>query len=186
MTLVAQARKLSGLTQAAFAESVGTSRTRLSAYENGHTAPELDTMQRIAAAAHSEIALVPRGSERVRLQFDHIRDAVAVGDRAWALRLVGELVDWVRAGDVAVGCLSRDPGLLAERHWDALIGGVIEMLCTEAAAPVPSWASGPGRFLDQPWFYTSLRSLWPHVFITTPAALAARGVLLSADSLASI
>jgi len=177
---------LSGQSQAAFAESVGTSRTRMSAYENGHTAPELDTLLRIATAANSELALVPRGSERVQSQFDQIGEAVAAGDRAWALRLVGELVDWVRTGEVAIDCLRRDPGLLGERRWDALIGGVIEMLCAEAGKPVPSWASGPARFLDRPWFYTSLRSLWPHVFVTTPAALAARGVLLSADSLASV
>lgn len=80
----------------------------------------------------------------------------------------------------------RDPGFVGDRRWDALIGGVAELLAAELDIPIPSWASGPGRFLDQVWFYTSLRSLWPYVLVTTPAALASRGVMLSADSLASV
>jgi transcriptional regulator with XRE-family HTH domain len=186
MSLVADARARTGLSQAAFAERVGTSRTRMSAYENGRTFPELDTLERIADAADAELALAPRGSDRVRKQFEQIASAVNDGDRSWALRLVAELVDWVRTGVVAVSCLQRDPGSTGSRHWDALVGGVVEMLATAAGMAVPAWASGPGRVLDEVWFYTTLASLKPHVFVTTPAALAARGVYLSADSLVSV
>jgi transcriptional regulator with XRE-family HTH domain len=185
MALVADARAMSGLSQASFADRVGTSRTRLSAYENGHTSPELDTLERIARAARSELALVPEGTERVRTQYGRIHGAIHSGDRAWTLRLIAELVAWVRTEGVEARCLQQDPGLSGDRRWDALIGGVVEMLCAEVDLSVPAWASGPGRFLDELWFYSSLRSLWPYIFVTTPAALASRGVFLSADSLAS-
>ena len=184
--LVAQARAHSGLTRSAFAERVGTSRTRLSAYEHGHTDPELGTLERIAAAADLEVGLLPRGAARVRKQFDQIRRAADSGDRAWALRLIAELTAWVRSGEVHASVLATDPGLLGDRRWDALIGGVAEMLCHELDQPVPGWASAPARFADRVWFFSSLRSLWPHILITTPAAIASRGVFLSAESLASV
>ncbi len=177
---------MAGESQAVFAERVGTSRTRLSAYENGRTFPELDTLERIARAADAELALVPRGTARVSAQFLRIHAAVNDGDQAWALRLLAELIDWVRTGVVAVRCLADDPGLCGDRPWDALIGGAVEMLCTEASVSVPAWASGPGRVVDGIWFYSSLRSLWPHIVVSTPAALAARGVFVSADSLTSV
>jgi hypothetical protein len=158
----------------------------MSAYENEHTFPELDTLQRIAAAADAELALAPRGSERVRQQYGRLAAAIDECDQAWALRLVAELVDWVRSGVVAVSSLEQDPGSTGDRRWDALVGGVVEMLATEADESVPAWASGPGRVLDEIWFYTTLTSLRPHVFVNTPAALAARGVYVSADSFVSV
>jgi transcriptional regulator with XRE-family HTH domain len=186
MTFVARARALTGQTQAQFAARVGTSRTRLSAYENGHTLPELDTLERIAFAADAELCLAPRGTERVRRQFIEIYDAIGRDDAPWALRLVAELIGWVRDGVVSVHCLQRDPALCGDRRWDALVGGVAEMLCTEFDETVPGWASGPGRVVDGVWFFSSLQSLRPHILISAPAALAARGVLVSAESLASV
>jgi hypothetical protein len=102
------------------------------------------------------------------------------------LRLVAELLAWVRIGEVSWDTLAADPGLIGDRRWDALIGGVVELAAHELAKPVPSWASAPGRFLHNVWFYSGLRSMWPYIFVTTPAALSARGVFLSADSLASV
>lgn len=102
MTLVSDARKRSGLSQAAFAAKAGTSRTRLSAYENGRTSPELDTLERIPLAATGELVPVPEGSARARIPFDRAHDAVRVGDATWALRLVAELIAWVRSGVVNV------------------------------------------------------------------------------------
>ena len=186
MTFVARARSLTGQTQAEFAAHIGTSRTRLSAYENGRTSPELGTLERIAGAADAELSLAPRGTERTRRQFIEVYDAVDRGDAQWAIRLVAELIAWVRNGVVSVHCLERDPGLCGDRRWDALVGGVAEMLCVEFGASVPGWASGPGRVVDGVWFFSSLRSLRPHILISTPAALAARGVLVSAESLASV
>ena len=45
--LIEQARLASGLTQQAMAEQAGTSRTTLSAYENGRKSPNLETVERL-------------------------------------------------------------------------------------------------------------------------------------------
>ncbi len=186
MSIIREIRERSFLTQQALAERAGTSRTRLSAYENGRTHPELDTIVRIADAAGQELAVVPRGTRAIAVRIAEVGRAVAAGDTAWALRLVAELVSLIRRGHIGIDALDADPGSAGDSRWDALVGGVAEMLCGEHAHPTPGWASAPTRVLGDPWFVTSLRSLRPSVFVTTPAALAARGVFLSADSLGSV
>ena len=186
MTLIREVRHRSGLTQAELAARAGTSRTRLSAYEHGRTDPGLDTLARIAAAAGVEVALDPAGTRRVHERVGAIAAALGAGDDRYALRLVAEFADWVRTGTVSAGALDADPGSTGDRRWDVLVGGVAEMLAQELAYPVPAWASAPSRFLAGWWFVTQLRSVRASVFVETPAALAARGVLLSASSLRSV
>jgi transcriptional regulator with XRE-family HTH domain len=185
-SLIARARARTGLTQAAFAEASATSRTRLSAYERGHTSPELDTLERIVAAASLELMLVPRGTARFHDQISALRNATVDDDRAWALRLVAELVAWVRSDVIDVEALASDPGSVGDRPWDALVGGVVEMPCQERAMVVPAWTSAPSRFCNDIWFVSPLRRLWPTIFQSTPASLAARGVFLSAESLTGL
>ena len=168
------------------AARAGTSRTRLSAYEHGRTDPGLVTLQRIAAAAGLEIAAVPSGTARVRDRIVEIGRAVAVSGRSPAVRLVAELVAWVRDGVVSVDVMTTDPGTTGSPEWDAVVAGVVEMLAHELGTRVPSWTAAPSRRLEDPWFVTSLRSLWPEVLADTPAPLAARNVFLSASSLRSV
>lgn len=49
--LIRQARLGSGLSLRALAERAGTSYTTLSAYENGHKSPRIETLERILRAA---------------------------------------------------------------------------------------------------------------------------------------
>ena len=58
-TLVAQARRASGLSQAEVARRAGTSRPTLSAYEGGSRNPTLDTLERVLAANGQHLAAVP-------------------------------------------------------------------------------------------------------------------------------
>ena len=56
--LVRQARKQSGLTQAAFAERIGTSRSRLSTYRHGRVTPSatlIHRMERVSAQANGHV-----------------------------------------------------------------------------------------------------------------------------------
>jgi transcriptional regulator with XRE-family HTH domain len=186
VTLLASLRQRSGLTQDELARRAGTSRTRLSAYEHGHTDPGLETVARIAAAAGAELAILPAGTARVAAQIDAIRVAITVGDAPFALRLVAEIVAWVRDGRIDVSALDHEPGSVGDPRWDAMLGGIAEMLTRELGSTVPPWASAPGRFLDAPWFVTSMRSVRAFVFVETPASLAARGVFLSAASFRSV
>lgn len=186
MSFAAEIRARTGLTQAEFARRAGTSRTRLSAYENGRTSPELHTVERMAAAARAELALAPSGTRRVHHQMHAVADAVHHADTSTAVRLIAELIAWVRDGVVDLHALDQEPPTTGSRRWDALVAGVAELLATEAGQPVPGWTSSPGRILDHPWFVSSLRSLWPEILRSTPAAMSARGVLISAASLSSV
>lgn len=174
------------MTQGELAARAGTSRTRLSAYENDRTAPELDTLERLAAAAGLELALAPRGSRRIAHQIDAIRLAVADDRTSDAVRLVAEIMAWVRDDVVSLETLTAEPASTGVRRWDALLAGLAELLHHEAGQPVPGWTASPGRSLDTPWFVSGLRSLRPEIYRTTPAPLAARGVLISAASLQSV
>jgi transcriptional regulator with XRE-family HTH domain len=57
--LLAEARRASGLSQAEVARRAGTSRPTVSAYENGHRNPTLDTVERLLAVNGQQLALVP-------------------------------------------------------------------------------------------------------------------------------
>lgn len=57
--LLAQARRISGLTQAEVARLAGTSRATLSAYEHGRRSPTLQTLERILDVMERELAIVP-------------------------------------------------------------------------------------------------------------------------------
>lgn len=58
-TLMAQARRASGLSQAEVARRAGTSRPTLSAYEGGARNPTLDTLERVLAANGQHLVTVP-------------------------------------------------------------------------------------------------------------------------------
>ncbi len=179
-------RHRSGLRQAELAARAGTSRTRLSAYEHAHTDPSLATFERIAAAGGFELAVVPAGTRRIGEQVSKVGATIEAGDAGYALRLVAELAGWFRAGAVGPQAFDADPGNTGDRRWDALIAGVAEMLAHELGHAVPAWASARSRFLDGWWFVTPLRTLRASVLVETPAALATRGVLLSASSIRSV
>lgn len=52
------ARERAGLTQAELARRAGTSQATLSAYENGHKQPSIDTLDRLLAATGSRLTVV--------------------------------------------------------------------------------------------------------------------------------
>lgn len=60
-----EARRRAGLTQAELASRVGTSQATLSAYENGHKQPSVETLSRLLAATGSRLVVEP-GRQPVR------------------------------------------------------------------------------------------------------------------------
>lgn len=59
MTLIAQARQTSGLSQSEVARRAGTSRPTLSAYEHGQRNPTLETLERVLAANGQSLVAIP-------------------------------------------------------------------------------------------------------------------------------
>lgn len=58
-SLLAEARRASGLTQAEVAQLAGTSRPNVSAFEHGRRSPTLDTLERLLAANGRRLVSVP-------------------------------------------------------------------------------------------------------------------------------
>lgn len=54
-----EARRRAGMTQAQLAARVGTSQATLSAYENGHKQPSVETLSRVLAATGSRLVVEP-------------------------------------------------------------------------------------------------------------------------------
>ena len=63
---IRRARLRAGLTQHALAARAGTSQATISAYESGRKRPSVETLDRLLAATGARLAVVPRGSRRVR------------------------------------------------------------------------------------------------------------------------
>jgi len=76
VSLLVDARRAAGLSQAELARRAGTSRPTLSAYEHGRTVPTLRTAQRVLAAA---------GFELVAIQRPVFLDVVDRGGRVYAV-----------------------------------------------------------------------------------------------------
>ncbi len=66
-TLIAQARKESGLTQSAFASRAGTSQPAIARYEAGLASPSIDTLVRILKAGGLELELRVRATSVANL-----------------------------------------------------------------------------------------------------------------------
>ncbi len=79
----------------------------------------------------------------------------------------------------------EDPGLTGQPIIDALVAAAVETVALRRGAEPPSWACAPDRFLDHFW-YPGPRSLFPWALAHAPAPFKLRGVLIEADSLASV
>ena len=114
--------------------------------------------------------------------------AVSPPDRHEALRWVAQFVSlFERASPSARPAMVVDePEPTADARWDALLAGTAEHLCFHHGVAVPDWSVAPTRFLANWWFVSPYRSVHASALVSTPAALANRGVFIHADSLASV
>ncbi len=78
-----------------------------------------------------------------------------------------------------------DPGLTGDAVVDALVAAAAESIALHRGEPSPTWTSGPGRFLDRFW-YPGRDSLFAWALAHAPAPFSIRGILIEADSLASV
>jgi transcriptional regulator with XRE-family HTH domain len=73
--ILRDARRQAGLTQTALARRAGTSQATISAYESGGKQPAVDTLERLLAAAGSQLAVTARARPVVEPSADQLRDA---------------------------------------------------------------------------------------------------------------
>jgi hypothetical protein len=117
-----------------------------------------------------------------------VRRCLQASDEHEALRWVAQFVDeFERAPEADRPRLVADePAGTGDPHWDAMLAGVVEHLCFHHDLPTPDWTLRPSRFLERWWFVTPYRSLHASAFVSTPPALANRGVFIHESSLQSV
>jgi hypothetical protein len=82
-----------------------------------------------------------------------------------------------------VRVLAAEPPLTGSEQWDAFLAGLAEWLAVRGGVDPPTWAGGPGRFLDRGWWVTPMTSLRAWEYAGTPVSLQRRGVYLHRESL---
>jgi hypothetical protein len=80
--------------------------------------------------------------------------------------------------------LEAEPRLLGDRR-DAYLGAACEHLVRRwrLAPAYPAWAESPERFLDAPWFATSLEAMRPYLLAESPLAFRRRLIFTEAEPL---
>ncbi|MFT4165005.1 MAG: helix-turn-helix transcriptional regulator [Microlunatus sp.] len=175
----------SGLTQAAFARALGTSRSRFSTYLAGRTVPSASLYLkalRLGAAlreARERSLLTPPAAA------SGIRDALAAGDQVWALRLALQCRDHLRyvlAEDPRVsGAWGASPGSAGATEWERLLAALIGHEFEIRQLDPPDWTVSASA--DGPWLLGSPFFTTAEVQAATPAWLAERGIFVAARDL---
>jgi len=83
--------------------------------------------------------------------------------------------------------IAEEPALTNDKRFDALVGAIAEYLAKQhRLGHVPSWVSGPTRYLDRPWHTSSMFIDWTREFVpdamreyltfASPAEFASRNI----------
>jgi hypothetical protein len=70
-----------------------------------------------------------------------------------------------------------------DRRYDALLASLVEYSCVHHDMSPPAWVDDPGRFLEQWWFVSGVRSLHANAMVHSPISFKRRGVFIAEDSL---
>ena len=184
-----RALAVSGLSQAGFAASLGTSASRFSAYRAGRTVPSAAfylRALRLAAALESARDsgwMTPVSTAR------EIRNALRAGDDVWAWKISlqgrDHLRELLRTDDAASDAWTASPRTTGDRRWDALLAALTRHEFTTAGRQAPAWRTHPARRVhrDEEWVLPSLLFDEPQVRVATPNWLAEHGIYAAARDL---
>jgi hypothetical protein len=75
------------------------------------------------------------------------------------------------------------PGPTGDLRYDALLASLVEYCCVRHDVNPPPWVEDPGRFLEEWWFVSGIRSLHADAVVHSPVSFKRRGVFITEDSL---
>lgn len=183
-----EARAASGLSQAAFARSLGTSPPRLSTYLSGQTRPSAQFLVKATRLGNALGAARRRGLMSAPATASAMREYVRAGEPEWIWRMLLQGRDHLglmiaeHAQDL-IDSWEAQPASTGAGEWDALLAAVAAHELERAGLVSPGWAlTAP---LAEPW-------LPEHPFLTpdrvraqTPPWLRARNIYIPARDLAT-
>ncbi|HVA06282.1 MAG TPA: helix-turn-helix transcriptional regulator [Acidimicrobiales bacterium] len=185
-TLIRDARREAGLTQAELAHRSGTSQPTLATYEAGRALPRFDTLERLAKCSGHELVLslrpqVRRGAVPIAHVATQIRSILDEDGVSGAWRRLLDFVDDFRGSSTAGqrSLVTEDPPCCGDDRLDAAIAGVVDLLCNEAHLVPPVWTEDPSRFSEPWWFVSGLPGFEAMALRDTPVALARHGVFVN-------
>lgn len=185
-------RKALGISQKEAAKALGLPQSNVSRLEKGKHELRLSTALAFASVLGTRIDLCDDRYEFMTPASCAIEVGALLGesppDTGTAFRVVTELISqWDLIPDDRKGELvAQKPVTTRTAKFDALIAGVVEMLCVRSELTPPSWVSDPEYFLEQFEWFTPIPSLEALAFANTPAPLAIRGVFADEHSLTSV
>jgi hypothetical protein len=122
-----------------------------------------------------------------------VRDALVADDRVWALRMILQCRDHLRAAfELADGApevasaWEAAPELVGAEEWDRLLAGVIEHEFDIRGWPAPAWTAAlarPAGAGEEWWLFGSPFFTEAEVRAATPGWLAERGIFIAARDL---
>jgi transcriptional regulator with XRE-family HTH domain len=187
--LVSRVRVETGLSLRALAEAAGVATSTVHRIERGEMDPTVQMLQRLAQAAGMHV--------RVEAHVDYAASLLGLGrciagdadgTGLGAVRMSAELAHRFRGADAATRArmISAEPVFTGDPRWDAFLAGLGEWLAVTAGLLVPSWTRGKGRFLDQGWWITPMKSMRAWEYAGTPMSFKLRGVYVHRDSLVNV
>lgn len=188
--VLVEARRVTGLTQAALAALAGTTQSAIAAYESGRKQPTTATLDRIVRAGGVELswAVVRRTPYRAMSLVD-LAEALRSAESDLDRRLLTlEFLQEFEAeeAEARLLLLTDRPSSTGDPRWDALVGALAEHLAFHHDLAYPAWAEEPDRFLDRWWFPSNTPSTRAGAIVHAPAALARRGVFVERRDLARL
>jgi transcriptional regulator with XRE-family HTH domain len=180
-----------GLTQRDVAALLGTTQSAVARLEGGGSSPRLRTLEAYAAAVGG--VLTVERPDLVGNCVASIRRGLAHGDVDAALRATVQLVDDAGRADQPEELLRREPMSTGDRRWDAAVAAAVAWVARRHGCEPPGWTAAPSRFLDGPWWPVEdvlgrplSAGLAAYLLANAPAEFFGRGVIIDADTLASV
>jgi transcriptional regulator with XRE-family HTH domain len=185
--LVRAARKSRGLTQHALAEKAQLDQGRVSRFERGREA-EYSTVERLLGASGHRLYSAPTRRDDAASIAAAIRTHLRAGDKHSALRELLQLSDNL-AGEHGLvrGVLGlAEPEPTGDAAWDAAIAALVDLRLSEEGVPTPVWVDDPDRRLSHPRALDVDPADPLPSDADVPAEFLRRGILIWADTLASV
>lgn len=178
----------SGLSQAEFARALGTSASRLSTYLTGRTVPSASWYLRAVRVGRAlEIAQLRSWITPIDAA-EAVRRALVENDSVWALRLILQCRDDLRAALADHGgsaemsaAWEAAPPAIGAAQWDRLLAAIIGFEFEGRGLTPPAWTRLPAGEQESVFgspFFTDLE-----VRAATPPWLAERGIFIAARDL---
>jgi hypothetical protein len=116
---------------------------------------------------------------------DEVAGCLGEDEEAAARRLAFRFVEqFDKAGDAdRLRMIEVAPGPTGDLRYDALLASLVEYCCVRHDVHPPPWVADPGRFLQEWWFVSGIRSLHADAIVHSPISFKRRGVFIAEDSL---